>query len=161
MISFKNTHPDFNELASKEWLVANGIGGYASSTVVGANTRRYHGLLVASLNPPTARTVMVSKVEECIVFNRDCAFGLSSNQYPGAVHPHGFQYFKFFERKPLPRMKFEAHGHHLLKTVFMTHGSNTTVVLEPCAIKTVFSKWWPCASNFMRGRGFLSKNLKY
>ena len=128
MISFKNTHPDFNELASKEWLVANGIGGYASSTVVGANTRRYHGLLVASLNPPTARTVMVSKVEECIVFNRDCAFGLSSNQYPGAVHPHGFQYFKFFERKPLPRMKFEAHGHHLLKTVFMAHGSNTTVV---------------------------------
>lgn len=128
MISFKNTHPDFNELASKEWLVANGIGGYASSTVVGANTRRYHGLLVASLNPPTARTVMVSKVEECIVFNRDCAFGLSSNQYPGAVHPQGFQYFKFFERKPLPRMKFEAHGHHLLKTVFMAHGSNTTVV---------------------------------
>ncbi|MBX2892830.1 MAG: glycogen debranching enzyme N-terminal domain-containing protein [Saprospiraceae bacterium] len=128
MISFKNTHPDFNELASREWLIANGIGGYASSTVVGANTRRYHGLLVASLNPPTARTVMVSKVEECIVFNRDCAFGLSSNQYPGAVHPQGFQYFKFFERKPLPRMKFEAHGHHLLKTVFMAHGSNTTVV---------------------------------
>ena len=128
MISFKNTHPDFNELASKEWLVANGIGGYASCTVVGANTRRYHGLLVASLNPPTARTVMVSKVEECIVFNRDCAFGLSSNQYPGAVHPQGFQYFKFFERKPLPRMKFEAHDHHLLKTVFMAHGSNTTVV---------------------------------
>lgn len=128
MISFKNTHPDFQELASKEWLLTNGIGGYASSTVVGANTRRYHGLLVASLNPPTARTVMVSKVEECIVFNRDCAFGLSSNQYPGAVHPQGFQYFKFFERKPLPRMKFEAHGHHLLKTVFMAHGSNTTVV---------------------------------
>jgi predicted glycogen debranching enzyme len=128
MVSFKNTHPDFDELASKEWLVANGIGGYASSTVVGANTRRYHGLLVASLNPPTARTVMVSKVEECVVFNRDCAFGLSSNQYPGAVHPQGFQYFKFFERKPLPRMKFEAHGHHLLKTVFMAQGSNTTVV---------------------------------
>jgi predicted glycogen debranching enzyme len=96
MLSLKHIPPDFNELASKEWLVANGIGGYASSTVVGANTRRYHGLLVASLNPLTART----EVEECIVFNRDCAFGLSSNQYPGAVHPQGFQYFKFFERKP-------------------------------------------------------------
>ena len=128
MLTTKNTAPDFSELASREWLVTNGIGGYASATVVGANTRRYHGLLVASLHPPTARTVMVSKVEECIVFNRDCAFGLSSNQYPGAVHPQGFQYFKFFERKPLPRMKFEAHGHHLLKTVFMVHGSNTTVV---------------------------------
>ncbi|MBV6441085.1 MAG: glycogen debranching protein [Haliscomenobacteraceae bacterium CHB4] len=128
MISFKNTHPDFQELTSKEWLLTNGIGGYASSSVIGANTRRYHGLLVASLNPPTARTVMVSKVEECIVFNRDCAFGLSSNQYPGALHPQGFQYFKFFERKPLPRVKFEAHGHHLLKTVFMVHGSNTTII---------------------------------
>lgn len=128
MLTINNNTPDFAELCSKEWLVSNGIGGYASTTVVGANTRRYHGLLVAALNPPTQRTVMVSKVEECIVFNRDCAFGLSSNQFPGAVHPNGFQYFKFFERKPLPRMKFEAQGYHLLKTVFMVHGSNTTVV---------------------------------
>ena len=128
MITFKNIPPDFSELASREWLYANGIGGYAASSLAGANTRRYHGLLVAALNPPTQRTVLVSKVEECIVFNRDCAFGLSSNQYPGAVHPQGFRYFKFFERKPLPRMKFEAHGHHLLKTIFMVHGSNTTVV---------------------------------
>ncbi len=128
MLAYKNTQPDFPELASKEWLVTNGIGGYASSTAAGANTRRYHGLLVASLNPPTERTVMVSKIEECIVFNRDCAFGLSSNQYPGVVHPQGYQYFKFFERKPLPRMKFEAQGNHLLKTVYMVHGSNTTVV---------------------------------
>lgn len=128
MLALKNTHPDFNELASREWIVSNGIGGYASGSVIGANTRRYHGLLVASLQPPSARTVMVSKVEECIVFNRDCAFGLSSNQYPGAVHPQGFQYFRFFERKPLPCIKFEAHGHHVLKTIFMVHGSNTTVV---------------------------------
>lgn len=128
MLSTLNPTPDFAELSAKEWLVSNGIGGYASSTVIGANTRRYHGLLVAALNPPTQRTVMVSKVEECIVFNRDCVFGLSSNQFPGAVHPNGFQYFRFFERKPLPRMKFEARGYHLLKTVFMVHGSNTAVV---------------------------------
>lgn len=128
MLSTLNPTPDFAELSAKEWLVSNGIGGYASSTVIGANTRRYHGLLVAALNPPTQRTVMVSKVEECIVFNRDCVFGLSSNKFPGAVHPNGFQYFRFFERKPLPRMKFEARGYHLLKTVFMVHGSNTAVV---------------------------------
>ena len=127
MFTTKNMQPDFDELTSREWIVTNGIGGYASSSIIGANTRRYHGLLVASLNPPTERTVLVSKVEECIVFNRDCAFGLSSNQYPGAIHPQGFQYFKFFERKPLPRMKFEAQGNNLLKTVFMVQGSNTTV----------------------------------
>lgn len=128
MLSQLNPTPDFAELSAKEWLVSNGIGGYASSSVIGVNTRRYHGLLVAALNPPTQRTVMVSKVEECIVFNRDCVFGLSSNKFPGAVHPNGFQYFRFFERKPLPRMKFEARGYHLLKTVFMVHGSNTAVV---------------------------------
>ncbi len=128
MLTVKHNPPDFNELCSKEWLATNGIGGYASSSIAGVNTRRYHGLLVAALNPPTQRTVLVSKIEECIFFNRDCAFGLSSNQYPGAIHPQGYQYFKFFERKPFPRMKFEAQGNHLLKTVFMVHGSNTTVV---------------------------------
>ncbi len=128
MLANQNNNPSFEELSTREWLATNGIGGYASSTVVGANTRRYHGLLVAALEPPAGRSVMVSKVEECIVFNRDCVFALSSNQYPGTVHPRGFQYFKFFERKPLPSMKFEAQGHHLLKTVFMVHGSNTTVV---------------------------------
>lgn len=128
MFSVKNNERSFQALSSKEWLVTNGIGGYAASSIIGANTRRYHGLLVAALDPPTRRTVLVSRVEECIYFNRDCAFGLSSNQYPGAVFPKGFQYFKFFERKPLPRMKFEAAGNHLLKTVFMVPGSNTTVV---------------------------------
>jgi predicted glycogen debranching enzyme len=123
-----NNQTSFDDLAGKEWLVTNGIGGYASSSILGANTRRYHGLLVASLNPPTERMVMVSKIEESIVFNRDCVFDISSNKYPGTVHPHGHQYFRFFERKPLPRMKFESEGHHLLKTILMVHGSNTTVV---------------------------------
>lgn len=128
MLTNKDKRPDFAEVMSKEWLVTNGIGGYASSTMIGANTRRYHGLLVASMNPPTARTVMVAKIEESIVFNRDSSYSLSSNQYPGVVHPQGLQHFKFFERRPLPRMKFVADGNHLLKTVFMVHGSNTTVV---------------------------------
>ncbi len=118
----------FEALATKEWLVTNGIGGYASSSILGTNTRRYHGLLVAAQNPPTERTVLVSKIEECILFSRDCAFALSANQYPGVVHPNGQQYLKFFERRPFPCMKFEAHGYHLLKTVFMVQGSNTTIV---------------------------------
>jgi predicted glycogen debranching enzyme len=71
---------------SKEWLVTNGIGGYASSTLPGANTRRYHGLLIAALNPPVERKVMVSKVEETLVAE-DGNFELSSNFYPGAIHP--------------------------------------------------------------------------
>jgi predicted glycogen debranching enzyme len=123
-----NTAANFEELTTNEWLVTNGIGGFASSSIVGANTRRYHGLLTASLNPPTDRCVMVAKIEECIVFKRDCIFSLSSSQYPDVVHPQGYEYFKFFGRKPFPRFKYEISGNHLLKTVFMVHGSNTTVV---------------------------------
>jgi predicted glycogen debranching enzyme len=118
----------FLALSQQEWIVTNGIGGFASSSIMGANTRRYHGLLTAAMDPPTDRIVMVSKVEECIVFGRDCAFSLSSNQYPDAIHPKGYQYLRFFERKPFPHMKFEVNGYHLLKTVFMPFGSNTTVV---------------------------------
>lgn len=128
MLSNKSLSANFEELTSKEWLVTNGIGGFASSSVIGANSRRYHGLLMAAMNPPADRRVLVAKVEECIVVNRECTHSLSSNQYPGAVHPNGYLNFRFFERKPLPRFKFEVAGNHVLKTVFMPHGSNTTVV---------------------------------
>ena len=65
MIEFFPT--DYEEAISKEWIVTNGLGGYASSTIIGANTRRYHGLLIASLKPPTERRIFVSKVEERII----------------------------------------------------------------------------------------------
>ena len=60
----------FESLSGKEYLLTNGIGGYCSSTVIGANTRRYHGLLVASFNPPTDRKVLVSKSEEKIIVDK-------------------------------------------------------------------------------------------
>ncbi len=62
----------FNEAIEREWLIANGIGGYASSTVLGINTRKYHGLLVAALNPPGDRTVCLSKLDEDIIFWQEC-----------------------------------------------------------------------------------------
>lgn len=120
--------PTFEELSGKEWLVTNGLGGYASSTISGANTRRYHGLLVASLRPPTERTVIVSKVEEVITIDNGDGIALSSNQYPGVVHPQGFMMISDFNRSPLPEITFKGHGWKLTKTVFMVHHSNTTVV---------------------------------
>ncbi|MEP6793844.1 MAG: amylo-alpha-1,6-glucosidase, partial [Saprospiraceae bacterium] len=120
--------PTFEELSGKEWLVTNGIGGYASSTIAGANTRRYHGLLVASLRPPTERTVIVSKVEEMITTENGDKFDLSANQYPGAIHPQGFRMISEFNRVPLPEITFKGHRWKLTKTVFMVHHSNTTVV---------------------------------
>ena len=53
----------------KEWLITNGIGGYSSSTIIGANTRKYHGLLVAPLTPPARRFLILSKLDESIKIN--------------------------------------------------------------------------------------------
>ena len=88
-MKFKN--PTFEETSSKEWLLTNGIGGYASTTINGGNTRRYHGLLVASKNPPTQRQVLVSGIEESISERRDTCIEISTNKYSGVIHPQGFQ----------------------------------------------------------------------
>ncbi|MCB9037820.1 MAG: glycogen debranching enzyme N-terminal domain-containing protein [Lewinellaceae bacterium] len=125
MLTFNN--PSFESLAGKEWLVANGLGGYASSTICGANTRRYHGLLVAAFNPPTDRRVLVSRIEEKLNCG-ETTVELSSNAFPGVVHPQGYQYLESFERAPLPRAVFSAGEARVAKTILMVHGSNTTVV---------------------------------
>ena len=88
---------DFSQATSREWLETNGIGGYASSTVAGANSRRYHGLLVAATNPPLGRMVLLSKFEETLVIGGE-RYELSTNQYPGAVHPDGYKYLTGFRQ---------------------------------------------------------------
>ena len=72
-----DAYGDFERLAELEWLETNGLGGWAGSTVAGAHSRRYHGLLVAATRPPVGRTVMVSKLEETLrlgnsAFELDC-----------------------------------------------------------------------------------------
>src|SRR5690349_23964842 len=76
---------------SREWLETNGIGGFSSATIVGLNTRRYHGLLTAATKPPVGRFVLLSKLEETLVIDGR-RYELSANQYPGVIHPRGFEY---------------------------------------------------------------------
>ena len=121
------TH-DFDSLSRLEWLETNGLGGWASSTVSGANTRRYHGLLVAALEPPVGRTVLVAKLEETLHVNGE-AFELSANRYPGAVHPRGFEHLVSFRRGLFPVFEYRAGGVGLRKTVAAVHGENTTLVI--------------------------------
>ena len=111
----------------REWLETNGLGGFASSTLPGVNTRRYHGLLVAATKPPVGRLVLLSKLEETIVIDGD-PFDLCSNQYQDVVHPTGYRYLKQFRLDPFPISTFEVHGVRIEKTVFMVQGENTTVV---------------------------------
>lgn len=111
-----------------EWLETNGLGGYACSSVSGANTRKYHGLLIASVTPPVNRMVVVSKLEETIISNNN-RFSLSANQYPGAVHPKGYEFLKSFERNMFPVFHYSAGGVEIKKTIAAVHGENTTLVL--------------------------------
>ncbi|MES1261176.1 MAG: glycogen debranching enzyme N-terminal domain-containing protein, partial [Acidobacteriota bacterium] len=111
----------------REWLETNGIGGFASSTVPGINTRRYHGLLTAALRPPVDRYVLLSKVEETVFLN-GAKYHLSANLYPGAIHPRGHVHLKNFRLDPFPIFTYEVGGVEIEKSVFMVHGQNTTVI---------------------------------
>lgn len=71
---------DLNQASQREWLENNGLGGFASSTITGLNTRRYHGLLIAATKPPVGRLLLLSKLEEMLVIDGE-RYDLSVNQY--------------------------------------------------------------------------------
>ncbi len=128
MIHFKkDVCRDFNNATQYEWVESNGIGGYASSTIIGANTRRYHGLLVAATQPPAARVMLLAKVEETIAID-GVKYDLSCNQYPNAIFPEGNMYLKEFRLTPFPKFIYEVKGVTVEKSVMMVHGSNTTIL---------------------------------
>lgn len=118
---------DFDTASRLEWLETNGVGGWASSTVSGAHTRRYHGLLVAATTPPSGREVLLSRLDETIVVG-DERHELGCNQFPEVVHPQGFRYLTRFSRSLFPVFDFEAGGNRLRKTVAAIHGENSTLV---------------------------------
>src|SRR5262245_60229933 len=128
MIRFKSDIlRDFDVATSREWLETNGIGGFACSSAIGLNTRRYHALLTAALHPPAGRMVLLSKLEETLVID-DRRYELSANQYSGAVHPRGYVHLNEFRLDPFPIFTFTIGEITLEKSVFMIHGQNTTVV---------------------------------
>jgi len=113
------------ELA-KEWVVGNGLGGYASSTVLGINTRKYHGLLVAPTeDPPFGRKLLLSKLEESLV--GETTIPLSANEYPGAIYPDGHLRLRKFRFDPLPTFLYRLPEVLVKKTIFMPHGNNAVV----------------------------------
>ena len=118
---------DFKSSREREWLETNGIGGYASSTVSGANTRRYHALLVAATKPPLGRMALLSKYEEAVIIN-GVRTEISTNQYAGAVHPQGYRLLTRFRLDPFPVWTYQIDGVEIERSAFMVHGENTTVV---------------------------------
>jgi predicted glycogen debranching enzyme len=119
----------FESASSREWLVTNGLGGFAAGTVSGANTRRYHGLLIAALKPPVARTLLVAQVDTTVHY-RGRRYGLSSNEYAGgAVHPDGWcRLAEFRLEGTLPVWRWIVDDAVIERRVWMAHGANTTYV---------------------------------
>ena len=120
---------DLNFAETREWLVTNGIGGYGSGTVGGLLTRRYHGLLVAALNPPLGRTLLLTKLDESVAYG-DQHYDLSTNRWTGgAVHPQGYRHIERFTlENTIPVWHFAFADALLKKQVWMQQGANTTYV---------------------------------
>ena len=118
---------DLDLACRREWLETNGIGGFASSTIIGLNTRRYHGLLVGATKPPVGRMVLLSKIEETLVIDGR-RFDLSCNCYPGVVYPQGYALLKQFRQDPFPVFVYEVEGIEIEKSIFLVDGENTAVI---------------------------------
>ena len=107
----------------KEWIITNGIGGYASSTILGANTRKYHGLLVAPFSAPARRYLILSKLDESIILD-----GRKHELYTNVCRNHisqGFKYLESFQKEILPVFKYKVEDTEITKTICMQHGRNT------------------------------------
>lgn len=117
------------ELSSqREWLLTNGIGGFAMGTVSGANLRRYHGHLIAAVHPPADRMNLLASVEVTIQGDGN-PIGLSCNQYAGAVHPEGYQYLDSFEAtQQSVTWRYRAGGMALEKLLAMRAGQNAVTI---------------------------------
>jgi len=117
----------FEQGIQREWIVANGIGGFASSTIIGANSRRYHGLLTASLHPPVKRHLILSKLDESFeIYNKK--YDLFANQTPGYICT-GYHHLQRFVMDPFPTFIYSVHDVNIEKKVFMIYGKNSVVVL--------------------------------
>ena len=91
----------------KEWLVGNGLGGYASSTVIGAASRTYHGLLVAAPEGSSGRFLLLSSFDEVLSCGEE-VFRLAAHKYPGTIYPEGFSYLEKFSLAPFPVWVYRA-----------------------------------------------------
>lgn len=110
----------------KEWLVTNGIGGFASSTIIGTNTRKYHGLLVVPIIPPARRRLILSKIDESIIIDKR-KYELFTNVGKNYIS-QGYKYQISFEKSMLPVFQYKVEDVEITKIICMEHFKNTVGV---------------------------------
>lgn len=111
----------------REWLLTNGLGGYACSSILGCNTRKYHGLLVLPLKPPLKRMVILAKYDERLIW-KDKEYNLSTNYHDGHLEPDGYKYLVNFRLDPYPVFVFSIGEWEIEKRIILSHERNTVVV---------------------------------
>ncbi|PKM82309.1 MAG: glycogen debranching protein [Firmicutes bacterium HGW-Firmicutes-14] len=126
MIFSRNELGVFERSADKQWVVTNGLGGFASSTITGANTSKYNGLLFAAFRPPGDRTLLLAKLEEEITVNGN-SYSLGSNHTGTGIFPAGYNHLQSFELRPFPTFTFSFGGVIVEKVVFMVREANITI----------------------------------
>ena len=123
----KESLSSFDEAIQKEWLITNGLGGYASSTVLDINTRKYHGLLVAALHPPGDRTVCLAKLDEEVHVGNS-VYSLGANMFRDTIFPQGYRFLNELAVAPFPSYKYSMPDITIEKTIFMPKGKNAVAV---------------------------------
>ena len=125
-MKYENERLTLEEGLKKEWIITNGIGGYSSSTILGANTRKYHGLLIAPLMPPGNRQMILSKVDESIVIEGK-SYNLYTNVCKGFISD-GYKKLVSFEKEYIPIFTYKVEDIIIKKFICLEHGKNTVGV---------------------------------
>ena len=125
-MKYNKQYMNLEEGLTREWIVTNGIGGYSSSTIIGCNTRKYHGLLVAPLTPPARRYVVLSKVDEAISV-KGKTYPLYTNICENYIS-EGYKNLESFEKEFFPIFSYKIGKIEIKKIICMEYGKNTVCI---------------------------------
>lgn len=118
----------YEQGSDREWIITNGIGGYASGTLICSNSRRYHGLLIAALKPPTSRHLLLSNVLEDLIFEDGTSVAFSSFKTSDGYINKGFAHLQRVNYQFIPEFIYSYQDVFMKKKIAMKYGENTTVV---------------------------------
>ncbi len=123
----KSYYKSFQEGITREWCITNGLGSYAGSSIIGANTRKHHGLLIASLHSPVNRYLLLSKINETLTISEH-TYSLLTNQRLNDKNEEGQRYLQRFIYDGMPEFKYYVEGVFLKKTICFERERNTVAI---------------------------------
>ncbi len=118
---------DLSISSAKEWLLTDGDGGFASSTICFMNTRRQHSLLTVSTSTPLRRLALLNKLDEEVIIDKKSYF-LATNHYPGTIFPDGFKHLESFKFDYFPEVSFNLDECRLSKKILMPRRSSSIFI---------------------------------